>query len=115
LLCVVRERSGVTLWRLGVGTDAAPTSLGMLPAGLDLWDIGTDGRIAATGRDGATLAIVDAGHRRGTRMALDGGVRLQDAPAGSMSYATDVAVGRNVVAMLVVREAKSEVTVYRVK
>jgi Zn-dependent protease with chaperone function len=115
LLCVVRGRSGVTLWQLGAGADTSPASLGALPGGLDLWDIGTDGRIAAAGRDGNTLAIVDAGLGRGTRIALGGGVRLQGAPAGTISYATDVAVGPGIVAVLVMRERKSEVTFYRVK
>jgi hypothetical protein len=115
LLCVVRGRSGVTLWRVGAGGTAAPASLGVLPTGLDLWDTGTDGRIAATGRDGTTLAIVDAGLGRGTRIALGGGVQLQGAPSGPVSYTTDVAVGPNVVAMLAVRDGKSEVTFYRVR
>jgi hypothetical protein len=115
LLCVVRGRSGVTLWQLGAGTDATPAPLGVLPAGLDLWDISTDGRIAAAGRDANTLAIVDAGFKRGRRIALGGGVRLQGAPVGSVSYATDVAVGPEVAAILVVHEGKSEVTFYRVK
>jgi hypothetical protein len=115
VLCLVRGQSGVTLWRLGPGADATAASLGVLPAGLDLWDIGADGRIAAAGRDARTLAVVDAGLRRGTRIALGSGVRLQGAPVGAMSYASDVAVGPDVVAMLVVREGKSEVTVYRVK
>jgi hypothetical protein len=116
LLCVVRGRSsGVTLWQLGAGADAAPASLGVLPAGLDLWDIGADGRIAVARRDASTLAIVDARLRRGTRITLGGGVRLQGAPVGSTSYASDVAVGADVVAMLVVSDGKSEVTLYRVK
>jgi hypothetical protein len=105
----------MTLWQLGAGADAKPTSLGMLPAGLELWDIGVDGRIAAAGRDASTLAIVDAGLRRGMRISLGGGVQLQGAPAKPISYATDVAVGPGLVAMLVVREGKSEVTFYRVK
>ncbi|MDQ3950104.1 MAG: hypothetical protein M3282_07140, partial [Gemmatimonadota bacterium] len=116
LLCVARGPSGVTLWRIGASGTAAPAALGALPAGLDLWDIGTDGRIAATGRDGGTLAIVDAGLGRGTRIALGGGgVQLQGAPSGSVSHATDVAVGPDVVAMLAVRDGKSEVTFYRVR
>jgi heat shock protein HtpX len=115
LLCLVRGRSGVTLWQLGLPADPTPTSLGVFPTGLDLWDIDTDGRIAAAGRDASTLAIVDAGLRRGTRVALGGGVRLQGATAGSISHATDVAIAPGVVAMLVVREGKSEVTFYRVK
>jgi Zn-dependent protease with chaperone function len=115
LLCIVRGQSGMTLWQLGAGTDATPASLGVLPSGLDLWDIAADGRIAAAGRDASALAIVDAGRKRGTRIALGGGVRLQGAPVGSISYATDVAVTSDVVAMLVVHEGKSEVTFYRVK
>jgi hypothetical protein len=115
LLCVVRGRSGVTLWQLGGGGDAAPASLGVLPPGLDLWDIGADGRIAAAGRDASTIAVVDAGLRRGTRIALGSGVRLQGSPAGPIVYATDVAAGPDIVAMLVIREGKPEVTFYRMK
>jgi hypothetical protein len=114
VLCVVRGRSGLTLWRIGARGSAAPASLGALPAGLDLWDIGTDGRIGAAGRDGGMLTIVDADLGRGTRIELGGGVQLQGAP-NSVSYATDVAIGPGLVAMLVVREGKSEVTLYRVK
>ena len=115
LFCVVRGRSGLTLWQLGSGTDVLPASLGVLPTGLDLWDIGADGRIAAAGRDANTLAIVDPGLRRGTRIALGTGVRLQGSAAGSTSYAADVAIGPDLVAVLVVVGGKSEVMVYRVK
>jgi Zn-dependent protease with chaperone function len=116
LLCVVRGRSGVTLWRFATRGDAGPTSLGRLPAGLDeLWDIGADGRIAAAARDGNTVAVVDVGLGRGTRITFSGGVQLQSAQRASTSYATDVAVASGVVAILSVREGKSEVTFYRVR
>jgi hypothetical protein len=116
LLCVVRGRSGVTLWRLATRGDPSPTSLGRLPAGLDeLWDIGADGRIAAAARDGNTLAVVDAGLGRGTRITFGDGVQLQGAQRAYTSYAIDVAVASDVVAILFVREGKSEVTFYRVK
>ncbi len=117
LLCVARGRSGVTLWRLDGRGPSAASSLGMLPAGLNVWDIGTDGRLAAASHDGGTLAIVDAGLGRATRIILGGDVRLQGAPQGSGSYshAADVAIGPDVMAVLVVREQKSEVMLYRVR
>jgi hypothetical protein len=46
---------------------------------------------------------------------LGGGVQLQGAPAGSTPFAMDVAVAPGVVATLIVRGAKSEVTFYRVR
>ena len=120
LLCVVRGRSRVTLWRLGTRERAGVASLGALPPGFDLWDIGADGRVAAASHNGSTLAVIDAGLGRGKRIALGGAggtggtVQLQGAPAGSAVYATDVAVASDMVAVLVARNGNAEVTFYRV-
>jgi Zn-dependent protease with chaperone function len=116
LLCFVSSPSRNTLWRLGA-QGVSLSRLGELPAGLDLWDIGPDGRVAASSREGNTLAVVDVGTGRGTRVAVGGEVQLQSAQPTSTtrSYATDVAVAPGVVATLVVRDRKSEVTFYRVR
>jgi Zn-dependent protease with chaperone function len=115
LLCVVRGSSANTLWRLGGRGVGAASRLGALPAGLDLWDIGADGRVAAGSRDGGRLALIDAGTRRGTRVALGGGVQLQSEGPTSTPYTAAVAVAPDVVATLMVRDRKSEVTFYRVR
>jgi Zn-dependent protease with chaperone function len=115
LLCVAHGRTATTLWRVGASGSATRASPGALPSELDVWDIGTDGRVAASSRDGGTLAILDAGLKRGTRITLSDGVQLQGAPSGSVSYVVDVAIAPTVAATLVVRDKKSEVRLYRVK
>jgi hypothetical protein len=115
LLCVARGHARHTLWRLGARGVEGASRLGALPPSLDVWDIGADGRVAASSRDGGTLAVIDAGTGRGTRVALGGGVQLQGAGSTSTPYTAAVAVAPDVVATLVVRDRKSEVTFYRVR
>jgi hypothetical protein len=117
LLCVVRGRTGNTLWRFRARGVGAPSRLGELPRGLDRWDVSADGQVAAGAYDGSLLAVVDVASGRGTRIALGdrGGVQLQSAQTASRSYTADVAVAPGVVATLVVHDRKSEVTFYRVR
>jgi hypothetical protein len=104
----------MTLWSIGRHGEAA-TPLGTLARNVDHWDIGANGRVAAVNRDGNMLTLVDAATRRGTRIRLDGGVQQQGTTTHSLAFTTDVAVASEVVATLVVRDGKSEVTFYRVK
>jgi hypothetical protein len=113
LLCVVRGRSGLTLWRFR--SPDVVESLGALPKDAERWDIGANGRVVSTTREGTVLAIVDAATGRGSRVTVGGGVQQQGTAAESFSYATDVATASGVVATLVIRDQKSEVTFYRVK
>jgi hypothetical protein len=113
-VCVVQEHSGMTLWSISRDR-AAATPLGRLATDAGRWDIGPNGRVGAVSRDGNTLALVDAMTRRGTRIPLGDGVQLQGTTARSLAFTTDVAVASDVVATLVVRDGKSEVTFYRVK
>ncbi|MFN2567194.1 MAG: hypothetical protein ABR499_19540 [Gemmatimonadaceae bacterium] len=117
VLCMVRGRSGVSLWKVDARGFAGPAHLGALPLSFDLWDIGTDGQLAAAARDGSALVLVDASSGRGIRVALGGGIRLQSTQRQPLStaYATDVAVAPGVVGMLVVGDQKSEVVFYRLR
>jgi hypothetical protein len=115
VLCLAQGRSGMSLWRLDARNAVGPTPLGALPSNLDLWDIGPDGRVAVGSRDGSALAVVDAASGRGTRVSLGGGVRLQSAGPVSNAYTMDVASAPGLIATLVMRDGKSEVTFYRVR
>ena len=113
-VCVVQGRSGMTLWSIPRGATAA-TPHGTLASRADRWDIGANGRVAAVSRDGNVLTLVDATIKRGTRIDLGGGVQQQGRSTQSLSFTADVAVASDIVATLVVRDGKSEVTFYRVK
>jgi heat shock protein HtpX len=114
VLCVVRGRSGLTLWRIPTPTGDVIESLGALPSDIERWDIGANGQIVSASREGSMLAVVDASTGRGTRITL-GNVRQQGTPVQSYSYTADVATAAGIVATLVVRDQKSEVTFYRLK
>jgi hypothetical protein len=112
-VCVVTSRAGILMWSFP--HDGAATSLGRLSGPAGRWDIGANGRIAAVSYDGSMLMLVDATTKRGIRMALGDGVRQQGTTAASPAFTADVAVASDVVATLITRDGKSELTFYRVK